>query len=469
MTERTWGRSNHYAKRVWVRLGAGIFLWVCTHIVLAGPFDAMINPGALISGHEKLEKECNLCHKPFRKDAQNRLCMDCHDHRNIANDVKWGKGLHGKNRRKNCRQCHSEHKGRDAKIAQLDKRDFDHSLTEFPLRNKHRAKDIKCKSCHKKGKKYRDVPTKCNSCHRKDDVHKGSLGKVCADCHSDKGWKKVRFDHSKTDYPLTGKHREVKCRDCHKNKDHKKTPKTCYACHRNDDEHRGKYGKKCKSCHTPKDWTISLFNHGRKTDYRLRGAHRKIKCKACHKGNLYKNKQKLKTDCYACHRNDDVHKGQEGKKCEQCHNERRWTQTTFDHGLAKFPLLGKHTRVKCKECHDKQTYKDAPTSCYACHKKDDEHKLRFGRKCGSCHNAREWKYWSFNHNRQTNFKLDGAHRKISCESCHNRPMRKSGGISSLCASCHEKDDIHHGEFGMYCEHCHAATDFKEIRTRQRIH
>ena len=435
--------------------------------ISAGPLDVMVNPGDLIADHAKFEKDCKHCHEPFNKNKQNTLCVSCHDHRAIATDLKNRTGYHGRIREQDCRVCHSEHKGRSAKIVHIDKRAFDHSKTDFRLLGKHSSNKVECKQCHQANKKFRDAPSDCFSCHRNDDVHKSSLGKDCGSCHVADGWKQVRFDHSKTNYPLIGKHREVKCNACHKSKDHKNTPKTCIACHRRDDEHRGKFGIECKSCHTPKDWGISLFNHDRLTQYPLRGAHRKIACKTCHTGMLYE--QKLQSQCISCHRADDVHKGQEGSVCQQCHNESRWTGTRFDHGLVAFPLLGKHNTVKCKQCHVKPTFKDASVECYACHKKDDKHKARLGNQCEQCHNARNWRYWSFDHNRQTRFVLTGGHKGLRCEACHIRPAGRSASISSRCSSCHEDDDIHSGQFGDHCERCHVTSDFKKIKSIPGLH
>jgi hypothetical protein len=97
---------------------------------------------------------------------------------------------------------------------------------------------------------------------------------------------------------------------------------------------------------------------------------------ACHKGHLYKDK--VQSTCYACHQQDDKHKGQEGKKCESCHNEKDWKDTRFDHGLSRFPLLGKHIKVECKKCHLTPAFKDAPMECNGCHAKEDVHKKRLG-------------------------------------------------------------------------------------------
>lgn len=82
--------------------------------------------------------------------------------------------------------------------------------------------------------------------HRKDDVHQGSLGAKCADCHTENDWKEAKFDHEKTRFPLTGKHVDTKCVDCHKKgADYKDAPRTCIGCHKEDDDsskgHKGLY------------------------------------------------------------------------------------------------------------------------------------------------------------------------------------------------------------------------------------
>ena len=440
---------------------------LATKSVSAGPLDVMINPGELTRAHAGLEKDCKNCHKPFSKGHQDRLCVSCHDHEAIAADLGRHTGFHGHTRGKECRECHTEHKGRKSNIVHLDKRTFDHALTDFPLKGRHASAKVACKQCHKPSVKFRDAPSDCFSCHQKDDAHKGALGRDCASCHVADEWKQVRFDHNKTDYPLIGKHLDVKCNACHKTSNHKATPKTCVACHRGDDEHRGRFGTNCKTCHTARGWGINLFDHGRSTRYPLRGAHRNIACKSCHTGHLYK--QKLQTRCISCHQSDDVHKGQEGQQCQLCHSDSRWTQARIDHDLFVFPLLGKHYDLKCKQCHKKPTFKDAPVACYACHKKDDEHKQRLGTRCEQCHNTRGWGYWSFDHNRQTRFMLDGGHKGLRCDACHQRPAGKNISLPSKCSSCHVEDDVHDGKFGDRCERCHVTSDFRRIKSIPGLH
>ena len=63
--------------------------------------------------------------------------------------------------------------------------------------------------------------------HRGDDVHKGSLGTKCADCHGEANWKEATFDHDK--YFVLDRDHEAPCDTCHRNNDYSRY--TCYGCH----------------------------------------------------------------------------------------------------------------------------------------------------------------------------------------------------------------------------------------------
>jgi hypothetical protein len=278
---------------------------------------------------------------------------------------------------------------------------------------------------------------------------------------------RTKFDHDKTKFKLLGKHQKAKCETCHKGDLYKDKIRdmTCVACHKKEDDkaHKGNFGPKCESCHTEKDWKEVEFDHDKKTKYPLLGKHKKAKCSSCHKGDAYKDK--LKTDCLSCHEKDDKHKGQEGKKCETCHNEESWTKTTFNHGkMSTFPLLGRHALVECKKCHAAPTFKDAKSDCWSCHEKEDVHKRKLGTECQICHNARNWKAWDFDHDK-TRFKLDGPHKKIgsNCYACHKKPMDKKVVTSTACGSCHDRDDVHNGNFGDRCERCHDGDNWKHVK------
>jgi hypothetical protein len=438
-----------------------IFCGTAAH---ADSMNELLLPGKVIQGHLKYESECSNCHKQFDKAAQSGLCKDCH--KDIGKDLADKHGYHGlMKEEKECKECHTEHKGRDARIAKLDTRGFDHAVTGFILKGGHLKDKVLCKDCHSPIKKYRDAPTKCSACHERDDKHKGSLGKECANCHEEKDWKTTHFDHSKTHFELLGKHVDVKCKNCHANEKYKDTPKQCSECHKRDDAkaHKGKFGQKCESCHTEKDWKEIVFDHGKKTKFPLLGKHLSppVKCTACHKGDIYKDK--LQMTCVSCHKKDDdkVHKGKFGPKCESCHTEKGWKEILFDHDKkTKFPLLGKHLSppVKCTACHKGDLYKDKLKSdCNSCHEKDDKHKGQEGKKCESCHNEQSWKKTNFDH-RLSRFPLTGKHLLTECKKCHLTATFKDA--KSDCWSCHEKQDYHKRTLGTDCKSCHNTRDWK---------
>jgi len=597
---RSWFRLATLA----VVLGAGALA-----PALAQNIESVLRPGDVISGHAKWEEECSKCHVRFDRAAQDRLCMDCH--KDVGQDMRERSGYHGRLKPQTCNSCHTDHKGRAARIVELDKPKFDHAQTDYVLRGKH-AK-VECEKCHEPKRKYSQASSDCDACHRKDDVHKGSLGARCADCHTENDWKEAKLDHDKTRFALKGKHVDTKCIDCHKKgAEYKDAPRTCIGCHKKDDDgskgHKGLYGDKCDTCHGAKAWKPSTFNHDTETKYALRGKHRTTKCADCHAGPLYtskvgsacidchkkdddglkghkgnlgrdcaachiesgwkakgkfdhdktpfpllgkhvdtkcadchkstnykeapkdcyschkkddkheaslgtkceschverdwkttntrfdhdKTKFKLRNahaaktvqckachidlkhyrdtpmDCHACHKKDDKHEGQLSPKCDNCHSDRDWKVARFDHSPTRFPLLGKHAPVKCADCHKTLRYKDAPRDCYSCHKKDDKHKLTFGVACESCHNARAWGIWDYDHTRRAKYQLDGAHAKLACETCHTRPApagKPSAEVGNTCISCHRRDDKHDGAFGSVCEQCHSTDNWKRIRNR----
>lgn len=421
--------------------------------------ETVLMPGQVIEGHAKWEEECTKCHKRFDKAAMNTLCQDCH--KDIRKDVEQKQGSHGRfKEQRECKECHTDHKGRTENIAPITGQTFDHERTDFPLRGVHAdAKKVECKACHTPKVKYRDAPSDCYACHKKDDTHKGKVGSACAGCHTDRNWKEIRFNHDKTRYKLRNKHLEVPCKDCHGNDRYKETPIDCYSCHRKDDKHKGQEGTKCEECHDDRSWKKTPFDHN-KARFPLMGKHAKVECKNCHVTPAFKD---APLDCYSCHKKEDRHKGAYGEKCETCHAESDWKTITFDHDLhSKYPLRGRHIATKCESCHKGHLYKDkTPADCNACHKKDDKHKGQFTVRCESCHTERNWKLMLFEHNRDTGYVLKGYHEKTVCGGCHKGTLY-SDKTPTDCYACHKKDDVHRSNFGAKCEKCHNEQQWRVI-------
>jgi len=220
----------------------------------AQSLESAIMPGEVARAHIKEESDCKHCHVRFDRAAQPGLCLDCH--KKVAADVRAKTGYHGRLEPRECRACHTEHKGRAANIVKLDEQTFDHAKTDFALRGKHR--DAKCAECHRPKAKHRDAPSTCVNCHRKDDKHKDTLGPKCESCHDESNWQEARFDHAKTHFPLLLRHAKVKCVDCHADAQHlANTARECVSCHRKDDKHKGTLNPKCEHCHNEGRWFLS--------------------------------------------------------------------------------------------------------------------------------------------------------------------------------------------------------------------
>jgi len=487
--------------------------------------EKLLMPGPLSAAHAKTEEQCGACHDKTDRERQRTLCLACH--KDIAEDLRTGTGFHGRMpgaREGQCAGCHSEHHGRGADVVNLDRASFDHDRTNFPLSGAHAAVDCSgchrarspfrkapvacigchrtddahhgnlgtdCKACHREtawqtvsfdhdrtqfplrdkhrevpcsachaGEHYKGTPRECVSCHMPDDVHRGSRGARCGDCHTEAGWKTAKFDHAKeTGFPLLGRHARIGCADCHRTGNLKDPlPKTCSGCHASDDHHAGRFGADCASCHGNELWRIEHYDHAGRHHFELTGAHAELACESCH--TAVARAQKLPTDCAGCHRADDVHGGALGKACDRCHASARWSERIrFDHDLSDFPLVGLHIVVTCAQCHASQRFTDAPKDCNGCHAKDDVHKGSLGPQCADCHTPNGWKLWQFDHAAKTRFALTGAHATLRCADCHVKPANEMK-LSRDCGSCHAGDDIHDGQFGRHCERCHNSISFR---------
>jgi len=392
----------------------------------------------LEGGHA--EQTCSACHEDgvvFR-DAP-ASCFGCHEN-DDAHDGALGS---------ECESCHDSQ-------AWLTT-GFDHADTEFPLFGVHA--ETSCAGCHA-DQSFSDTPTTCISCHEADDVHDGSRGEACGDCHDSDSWN-ARFDHlAETGFALQGAHAELSCANCHVTgaaQGFSELPDDCQGCHAGDDVHLGRHGSDCADCHGQTSWDIS-FDHAAETGFVLQDAHAEISCESCHTGTLT---DPLPEDCWGCHERIDPHGGTL-LECDECHGQQSFAEDlTFHHDLARFALVGLHRNASCEQCHDGLIFAPLDSGCVDCHADMDTHAGSLGSLCGDCHNPVGWEYWEFDH-AATGFELTGAHDGLTCESCHESGQSKTGN-SSGCVSCHRGDDKHRGAFGSRCDRCHSTDSFSELQ------
>jgi hypothetical protein len=244
--------------------------------------------------------------------------------------------------------------------------DFNHSKYLFALEAGHT--NVACTKCHLDARSIADLqsaPQDCFSCHKQDDPHFGAYGADCQVCHTARGWTPANFDHNLSSFKLEGEHAEVDCEQCHVNNVYLGTPRDCYSCHRQDDEHNGQYGTQCESCHDPSDWENATFDHSR-TDFPLMGGHSGVECGRCHINGAF---DKIPTACITCHQDPAFHAGAFGSECEACHSIDSWSPARFNlsHPEPRVDEGGSgiyHGGASCRECHPSSVFQ---SSCASCH------------------------------------------------------------------------------------------------------
>lgn len=423
-------------------------------------------------------------------------CRSCHRPENIRN--KQALQARGKNLAKTflglergCLSCHQdEHRGQLAPASCVSchtmaswrpPAKFDHARTSFPLTGLHQK--VACASCHpRKGEPGKELLVlkgiqhqKCSDCHK--DPHQGRFGPTCQQCHSTtKAWKSgalAGFDHSRTGFPLTGRHREISCQSCHKTSFTKLAHQKCTDCHK--DPHQGRMGATCQQCHSTASWSAGArgkLDHS-KTRFPLLGEHQKVACQQCHTSGRGLRFARFQA-CADCHR--DAHAGQLAPKtCESCHTVAGFSPSTFTlemHQKSGYPLQGSHLAVPCIACHERVPASGLPAKfraaapggssgrllqfrweskeCASCH--GDPHEGQLIREtshgpevaCRSCHSVQGWARVTFDHDRHSRFKLVGAHARLACGACH-RPESRGGRtvvrfkpLPVDCEGCHSR-------------------------------
>lgn len=435
----------------------------------------------------------------LRADASLERCESCHTspHQDQFQD-------------KRCESCHTLATWKAATS-------FDHAKTDYPLAGKHA--EVACGLCHLEEKgsvvKYRPIPhDDCATCH--GDVHYGQFAKLepkmaCAQCHTTSDFKTHTFNHDApafSDFPLEGKHALKPCEGCHPAirlatdipvKRFRPTPQACEQCHL--DPHDGAFqeaarlvrpaagegagltsvagaetkvavaalpsawtsgdkGDKstaCDVCHGVKGWTEIRFDHAA-TGYPLKGQHARARCQDCHSPGRtgLEPSQKVPTDCASCH--DNVHRGELGYTCQECHSEVSFRQPILPvarHARSSFPLLGRHAVTACRECHQdtrQQGFNQAPGDCFSCHEKAlatvgagaIDHSS-FSSRCEQCHTPLSWRAANYReHDRCFPITPGSEHGGMACSTCH------TGGIPAVTGTC--------AESGVSCVSCHGCEE-----------
>ncbi len=470
-------------------------------ILLATEAFGQISPGDLSQAHADLEgmSNCISCHD-LGKKVTNTKCLECH--KEIKEFVSQKKGFHGNTTvvSKSCIECHSDHHGRKFDMVRFNEDKFDHNLTGYALEGKH--KDIDCKKCHKpenihnpelrkRQNTFLGLDRTCSSCH--DDYHQKTLSNKCTSCHNTEAFRPAsKFDHSKADFKLLGKHKDVDCKECHKittrnGKEFQEFTnisfKDCNSCHT--DPHAGRIKGMCSECHTETSFSTLVgkgsFNHNT-TNFALLGEHKNVDCFKCHKlthdpKNVFRDKKGIdEKNCVKCHK--DVHENKFGSNCAKCHKESSFyslkTMDFFDHSKTDFPLEGKHLEVDCKKCHTGRYSKPINFSaCKNCHK--DYHNGEFVKngtspdcdKCHSLQNGFDYSLYTIEKHQTTAFPLKGAHVATPCFACHTKQDKWTfRNLGSKCVDCHK--DIHeeHISAKYYpdkkCETCHNNDSWSSV-------
>lgn len=376
-----------------------------------------------------------------------------------------------------CATCHTTRGFRD-----VDRKDFNHAATRYPLDGKHRA--VRCEGCHGADMSRRAPAfATCAGCHA--DAHAGEATRAgrtvdCASCHDVRGFAPATFsvaDHARTPYALGGRHANVPCATCHAaSRAGVAAPATNGAA-------------------------MAVSTRAAAAPRAAASARRYVPIRLAHER------------CGSCHA--DAHGGQVSDRiaagtCDACHTDAGWSPSTFGtarHAGLKLSLDGRHAAIACAACHTGGTTATATPAtrtaattkatvilagvdarCESCHA--DPHAGRYGpggahptdAGCRACHNAQAFRPATTSVEQHAAFALplDGAHRAAPCVACHEEfkaaPARSTLvraplGLASLpftkdhrsrCDACHASP--HGSQFAQFrgqgaCEACHALDTF----------
>ena len=153
----------------------------------------------------------------------------------------------------------------------------------------------------------------------------------------------------------------------------------------------------------------------------------------------------------------------------ECHTQRNWEASSFNHSTTSFLLEGPHAVPECSACHTPPTATAAlvsgPEDCVVCHQSeyDTNHAgSDISTRCVECHSGDTWEGAEFDH-ALTSFALEGVHARAACETCHTTPdyglLFPSPTGQDDCVACHQSEyDTNHAGSGFptTCRDCHSG-------------
>jgi len=479
----------------------------------------------LVGGHGDVG--CRTCHADgdahaleilgeSQKPPRARECAECHVSPHRVKFARQAAKLADLPLGAGCVTCHlAEHTNfAEGSLAVTPEQ---HALSGFALDLPHDK--VACEACHKPeldGFRARfpgRTSEACSACHA--DVHGGQFAEgpfarqECTACHDKERFEPHAFTvekHALASLPLTGKHLEAACNDCHE-APAPEAPRTfhgtvsrCELCHADAhedafdaDELAAETRGTCAVCHQTSSFSEIPppgFDHEHWTGFAILGAHQEGECAACHApspspdetGRRFGRVEQrfgVFAGCVTCH--EDIHEGifdrpdlpaqVDGRTdCARCHEETSFRSLPegFDHGLwTGFALIEDHAEASCSGCHEptygraalERTWRPAAgAGCADCH--IDPHAGQFAAQgwtdCSRCHAAERQAYLAFEHDRDSRFRLGEQHRALDCDACH-KVYPGTGGF----------DVVRYRPLGTECVDCHGMNEDVLMRRKRR--
>lgn len=261
------------------------------------------------------EIRCGACHKNGQFEFASLDCAGCHQEPTVHSGLFESY----------CQNCHDT---TGWKPAMLENRPFDHDQsTSFNL-NRHSRNfqnlPITCRDCHVELTFEPFTNQACIDCHGAEnpgfiEQHAADFNSSCISCHDGLD-RMANFDHNQI-FPLTGKHTELACQQCHQDQIFIGTPTECAACHAEPEIHAGSFGTDCQRCHLTSAWTpAQLQEHLFPINH---GSDNLLSCQTCHIVSY------AEYTCYECHEHQPAQIQEEHREeginleelqdCARCH------------------------------------------------------------------------------------------------------------------------------------------------------